>query len=1142
MRIKNLTRKVLLSMCSILAVSSLTVGGFTLSSIENADALEQTDIVAAVESYTSILPEGVHMGEYTVLDLDGATIAANTIVQYDMGTHQAVRFQYNKTDSPWGLSLGVYNDERGYHQPYNSGYFYLWDGNSNKLVSTVFGKTVTGSMPSWMERGDVGDYDIEYGGVKCYDSNNAYAGEYYYLEVDGCIIAEYFNVNTNPITTNKFTIEATSAIAISSYEKGTDISANTYVEIAETAFNGQNPIPTVYYVVEKENHNYVQVMSSQYYDVSYSQDEAMSMGTATVTFKGKYTGNQVATYTISDKTEIETLVDGYTPVLPEGVHMGEYTVLDLDGATIAANTIVQYDMGTHQAVRFQYNKTDSPWGLSLGVYNDERGYHQPYNSGYFYLWDGNSNKLVSTVFGKTVTGSMPSWMERGDVGDYDIEYGGVKCYDSNNAYAGEYYYLEVDGCIIAEYFNANTLTITTNKFTINATSNMMISTYEEEVKDISDNAYVEISDAYIGAQPIPTVYQVAKRDGNAYVSIVPAQYYDVTYAEDVTTLTSVATVTFKDKYTGSVTVNYALKEIPEMGILSQGAFLEDCVVKEVFETDAYTTPTVVTDPLVGYQIVGNGENIFRANVKNVNCTGNLVISAKARNLYDAYFYANIGLAGGTWNDAFRGYISFYERRVDLQRKMEIPSFLDWKKGVNIEIGVINVVNENDEFSGIYYYLELDGIRVFDGVSYQVADILAYDMANDFYVGLNGTAIELAPFEKLTINDTDCRVEIQSDALDFDVDGNVKVAPVLKFTKVDGANASTVPLTENDYDIAYSLNAENGTCTITATLNGKFNEETITKVINYTQDEEVKYTVTVHDASGAVLTTQTIVEGETYAFPTTRADDIIGWYYEDGLYPLGYEIAVVEDITIKAVCLDVDLLDGAAIRVSRAENRYGGLRFTVEVDEAQWNAISDSVALHGVLIPTQDINGTFDIDEAGAQDKVLMNSIVKNGKKVYYITLTDIQYQNFNRMYSAKAYVAVTYTNGTVVNFATEYDEAKNARSAYDVAVAVYNTPAEYDSFNANEKMVLDSYIEYTVQLTEAYEVVVDPVLASYTIEKTITETEVTLKITFVGIPAQFKQYNQIALTIWSEGTSEKAAYSCIWSDIGNVATVVLLVK
>ena len=342
MKSKKLFRnKSLLALCGLFAILSLG-GGIAATATQNVAALEQTDIVNAVESYVSIIPEDVRLGDYTVLDLEAATLAKDAMVQYDMGTHQAVRFQYNKTSSIWGLYLGIYNDTRGYHQPYNSGYFNLWNGNANTLTSVFFGKTVTGSMPSWMERADTGIYDIEYGGVKCYDSNDAYAGEYYYLEVDGCVIAEYFHASDNAgaITTNKFTLSATSDITISPYEKGADITANTYVEMPKVAFANENPQPTVYYAVEKEDKNYAQVLSSKYYDVAYTEDTTALTGTATITFKDKYAGSLQCTYTLVPPLDLSkysvTLLENIieykgTPICPQVVSV------NFEGTAISAD-------------------------------------------------------------------------------------------------------------------------------------------------------------------------------------------------------------------------------------------------------------------------------------------------------------------------------------------------------------------------------------------------------------------------------------------------------------------------------------------------------------------------------------------------------------------------------------------------------------------------------------------------------------------------------------------------------------------------------------------------------------------------------------------------------------------------------------
>ena len=423
--------------------------------------------------------------------------------------------------------------------------------------------------------------------------------------------------------------------------------------------------------------------------------------------------------------------------------------------------------------------------------------------------------------------------------------------------------------------------------------------------------------------------------------------------------------------------------------------------------------------------------------------------------------------------------------------------------------------------------------MFEGNSYQVADINAYNMGNDFMVGINGSIIELAPFGKLTVNDTDSRVEIQDNALQFDEEGNVKVKPVLKYTRIIGTNASCSPVTENDYDIEYSLDKESGKCTITATLKGKFNAKTITKVVDYTQDEKVKHTVTVQDASGAVIDTQLVVEGETFVFPEGQAgvSNLIGWNYENALYAPLTEVTVQGDITIKAVCLEVNLLAGASVRISNSDGYYGGMRFAIEVNTAQLAELGDKVSVHGLLIPTDLIDGEYNINEVGVQDNVLKNGVDEQGITTYYITLTDIYYQNFNRAYSAKAYASVTYADGSILNFETEYTKENNARAPYEVAVMAHNDTAKYNEYSQAQKDILDSYIQYTLQLNDGYEIADSVVIAAYTVVK---DGE-NLQITFANIPESFKAYNKIPVTIWKNGVATRFVYDCTWS--GNVATV-----
>ena len=114
---------------------------------------------------------------------------------------------------------------------------------------------------------------------------------------------------------------------------------------------------------------------------------------------------------------------------------------------------------------------------------------------------------------------------------------------------------------------------------------------------------------------------------------------------------------------------------------------------------------------------------------------------------------------------------------------------------------------------------------------------------------------------------------------------------------------------------------------------------------------------------------------------------------------------------------------------------------------------------GLIIPTDLIEGEFDIQESQAREIVLENMVAKDDGYTYgYITLTNIKYQNYNRAYSAKAHCDITYADGRIVAYETAYSEELNSRSIYQVAVAAWNKNDSRDS------TVLREYLNNTVNI------------------------------------------------------------------------------
>lgn len=222
-----------------------------------------------------------------------------------------------------------------------------------------------------------------------------------------------------------------------------------------------------------------------------------------------------------------------------------------------------------------------------------------------------------------------------------------------------------------------------------------------------------------------------------------------------------------------------------------------------------------------------------------------------------------------------------------------------------------------------------------------------------------------------------------------------------------------------------------------------------------------YTVTVQDEKGTEITTASVKDGDTYTLPTSDIANFVAWEIGGKLYKENTAITVTGDVTVKAVCFDFALEDGASIRISSTTEYHGGLRFTVKANTAQLNALGATV--YGFVLPTDSISGELDITDATNATE-LENSVTDGDYTIYYITLTNVLYSNYNRAFSAMAYVELTLADETTMTVQTAYDAEKNSRCLYDIAVDAYNDTAEYSKYTNDQKKVVTDYINSTVNL------------------------------------------------------------------------------
>ena len=264
------------------------------------------------------------------------------------------------------------------------------------------------------------------------------------------------------------------------------------------------------------------------------------------------------------------------------------------------------------------------------------------------------------------------------------------------------------------------------------------------------------------------------------------------------------------------------------------------------------------------------------------------------------------------------------------------------------------------------------------------------------------------------------------------------------------------------------------------------------------------TLTVKDEDGTTLSTHSFFG--SVQLPESESANFVGYTYNGGLYPAGGVIEATTDITVTVATLDFRMVDGAAVRISSNANGVGGLRFEVRASTALVNALGSNVSVYGVLLPTDNIEGEFTEDEAGASVKELTNSVTDGADTVWYITFTNILYSNYNREFSALAYAEIEYADGTTGRIVTDYTEENNSRSAYEVALAACNDAEEYPALS---KTMLHTYVGYTVNLnytvngTQLVPAKVTDCLGNSLVKYSVVENSFTTEADGTGVQIAF---------------------------------------
>ena len=172
--------------------------------------------------------------------------------------------------------------------------------------------------------------------------------------------------------------------------------------------------------------------------------------------------------------------------------------------------------------------------------------------------------------------------------------------------------------------------------------------------------------------------------------------------------------------------------------------------------------------------------------------------------------------------------------------------------------------------------------------------------------------------------------------------------------------------------------------------------------------------------------------------------------------------------------EITMLDGASVRY----NSPTGLRFETKISGLE--KLSDEGASFNIgtlIVPTDYLDGIdFTIEslkESGKNYLDIKQNVwahTPTEQEPYYImnsVISDIKESNYNRAFSARTYVDVTYADGITERYYGDYSAVRNTRSVYEVAYKALNDTENI--INADQKTNLEGY-------TSAVEAIADEIM------------------------------------------------------------------
>lgn len=995
----------------------------------------------------ALIPEGYTVAPYSVKDIK--TPISNVTTgwsgtgeqNFTLDGASAVRFTLTHNGGNWGwVNLALfantsYSTDSGtgmilfklYKEKSsdNSASYSIYQTNNDNAVATS-----TFEQPESLSFTSGSTYQIEVGGIDVLNGSGNVVGKIFYLEIDGTRIVEKYLETTISFTCDKFayniwsqnvTFSAMTTAAV-------DISETANVTFAEDGYDCKDgpvtPAPIVTVNKTVNGITYPQIVDAANYDVAYTNNDVKGTGTATVTFKGIYSGTASGNFTVT-KTE---------RIIPTGYTVAPYQVLDVTAQTMGDGSATNVDgtsqaLGSAKAARFKLTANNKiNWALTVSLFSTTKTYLGNSNEGSFYftIHPIFKNYAITILSGSTAVAGGNN-VEVAKMADemydklctdgsvYTIEIGGVTVLNASGAKAGTLMYLDIDGTRVAEHYYANSeLGFEGDNFNVNSTNSSGAVSNEitpiSTLGDVSSTASVtfaqsEYDCSFVTAEPNPVV-KITRTVGEGdlavdYTEIVSDKYYDVTYADNTAAGTATANIAFKGIYSGTASGNFTVT-LTGLNKLNghQNPMPDGYVLSTDYTIKNIETPisNVTTDWLgTGEQVSAlDGADVVRFTLTHTGGNWGLINLAMFANTYyrtdanTAMIYFKLG-KDSSYGD---GKISYEIYQTNNQNKVMSgfvaqPEWLNFSAGsvYGVEMGGIDILlATNGEYAGKLFYLEIGGVRILEIPFISSIPVSCDNFAWHMYS--QNVTLSSYDISEENVIDLTGKTRVETKAVYHEQD-------IYAQHYVFGANMKNdepyVRLIESKYyDVSYS-NLTETSGTVTFTYKGKYKG---------TSSADFEIIGRYKDASNAIITLSqtlyTVNADGTAITPAVVAVDLDGKAIKSDCYDVSYEDNKTE---------------GTAKVVVDFKNGYYG----------------KAVALFRIN-PILSDKHSIDYDNANILD---LATVYGGESKKFEVTNEDVKVDDMqNATYDMKGYDVVRFKMTTTNNIWAQYFGMFNSDKYY----------------------------------------------------------------------------------------------------------------